>query len=582
VKLAELCIRRPVFATMLVLLFVVLGAMSYVRLGVDLFPNVDFPITSISTTLKGASVEEVETRVTKPLEESINQIQGIDELSSQTKEGLSRIVVQFKLERDGAEAAQDVRDKVSVVLAQLPEDVDPPVVVKFDFDASPIMRIAVSGQRDPREITEIARKRIKEDIETLSGVGSVTIIGGEERAVQIYVDTDKLDAYDLSIGQVRRALAAQNIEVPGGRIDQGSRELVLRTMGRLPRVEDFNDLIVGTLGERPVMTDAHAHPAARHADADVAVRAADPDAHPGRHRDARGHADVAVRATHADPGGHRHARGHADLAVLAADPGAGLAQEAVGPHVPVPAERRPVARRTRRTRDEDAATALLSAGSDHRGGPPHARRSTFAPAPLYPIIDGADLDARARLIDAVLAAGTPWLQLRCKGTPADAFLRAAMELVARAARRSARVIVNDRLDVALAAGAAGVHLGQHDLPLGAARRIAGDAFTIGVSTHDVAEARAAADGGADYVGFGPMFATASKADTRPRRTLEDLARVRAAVAIPIVAIGGIGADSAAAVLDAGADAVAVIGALEAAPDPAAFVARVLALGRARG
>lgn len=252
-KLAELCIRRPVFATMLVMLFVVLGAMSYLRLGVDLYPNVDFPIASISTTLKGASVEEVETRVTKPIEEGVNQIQGIDELSSSTKEGLSRVLVQFQLERDGADAAQDVRDKVAIVMAQLPEDVDPPVVVKFDFDASPIMRIAVSGDRDPRELTEIARKRIKEDIETLAGVGSVTIIGGEERAVQIYVDTDKLDAYALSIGQVRRALAAQNIEVPGGRIDQGSRELVLRTMGRLPKVEDFNDLIVGRLGERPVM-----------------------------------------------------------------------------------------------------------------------------------------------------------------------------------------------------------------------------------------------------------------------------------------------------------------------------------------
>ena len=252
-KLAELCIRRPVFATMLVMLFVVLGAMSYMRLGVDLYPNVDFPIASISTTLKGASVEEVETRVTKPIEEGVNQIQGIDELSSQTKEGLSRVLVQFQLERNGADAAQDVRDKVAIVMAQLPEDVDPPVVVKFDFDASPIMRIAVSGDRDPRELTEIARKRIKEDIETLSGVGSVTIIGGEERAVQVYVDTDKLDAYNLSIGQVRRALAAQNIEVPGGRIDQGSRELVLRTMGRLPKVEDFNDLIVGRLGERPVM-----------------------------------------------------------------------------------------------------------------------------------------------------------------------------------------------------------------------------------------------------------------------------------------------------------------------------------------
>jgi HAE1 family hydrophobic/amphiphilic exporter-1 len=253
VKLAELCIRRPVFATMLVVLFVVLGMMSYARLGVDLFPNVDFPITSVSTTLKGASVEEVETRVTKPIEEAVNQIQGIDELSSTTKEGVSRVLVQFQLERDNADAAQDVRDKVSTVLAQLPEGVDTPVVVKFDLDASPIMRIAVSGDRDAREITEIARKRIKEDIETLAGVGSVTIIGGEERAIQIYVDTDKLDAYNLSIADVRRALSAQNVEVPGGRIDQGSRELVLRTMGRMARVEDFNDLIVGTLGERPIM-----------------------------------------------------------------------------------------------------------------------------------------------------------------------------------------------------------------------------------------------------------------------------------------------------------------------------------------
>jgi hydrophobic/amphiphilic exporter-1 (mainly G- bacteria), HAE1 family len=253
VKLAEICIRRPVFATMLVLLFVVLGAMSYRGLGVDLYPNVDFPITSVTSTLKGASVEEVETRVTKPIEEAVNQIEGIDELSSVTKEGTSRVLVQFVLERDNAEAAQDVRDKVATTLAKLPQDMDPPVVVKFDLDASPVMRIAVSGERAPRELTEIARKKIKEDIETISGVGSVTIIGGQERAVQIYVDTDKLDAYDLSITQVRRALQSQNVELPGGRIDQGSRELVLRTMGRLPRIEDFNELVIARLGDRPLL-----------------------------------------------------------------------------------------------------------------------------------------------------------------------------------------------------------------------------------------------------------------------------------------------------------------------------------------
>ncbi|MFM7140436.1 MAG: efflux RND transporter permease subunit, partial [Alphaproteobacteria bacterium] len=252
-KLAEVCIRRPVFATMLVTLFVVLGLLSYQSLGVDLFPNVDFPITTVTATLKGASVEEVETRVTKPIEEAVNTIEGIDELSSVTKEGFSRVLVQFVLERKNSEAAQDVRDKVATILTKLPQGMDPPVVAKFDLDASPVMRIAVSGDRDPRELTEIARKRIKEDIETLGGVGSVTIIGGRDRAVQIQVDTDKLDAYNLSIAQVRRALQGQNIEVPGGRIDQGSRELVLRTMGRIERVEDFPDLIVGRLGDRPVM-----------------------------------------------------------------------------------------------------------------------------------------------------------------------------------------------------------------------------------------------------------------------------------------------------------------------------------------
>lgn len=251
-KIAEVCIRRPVFATMLIALFVVLGMISYRSLGVDLFPNVDFPITTITATLKGASVEEVETRVTKPIEEAVNQIQGIDELSSVTKEGFSRVLVQFVLERDNAQAAQDVRDKVSTILAKLPQGMDPPVVVKFDLDASPVMRVAVSGSRDARELTEVARKAIKEDIETIEGVGSVTIIGGRERAVQIDVDTDKLDAYGLSIGQVRRALQGQNIEVPGGRIDQGSRELVLRTMGRMERVEDFDDLVIGHLGDRSV------------------------------------------------------------------------------------------------------------------------------------------------------------------------------------------------------------------------------------------------------------------------------------------------------------------------------------------
>lgn len=211
------------------------------------------------------------------------------------------------------------------------------------------------------------------------------------------------------------------------------------------------------------------------------------------------------------------------------------------------------------------------------GEPPHARRLTFVPAAFYPIVDCADASTRRALVDALLEAGVPWLQLRCKGTPASSFLAAARALVAAAGAHGARVIVNDRLDVALASGADGVHLGQDDLPLADARRIAGERLVIGVSTHDVAEARAAEDGGADYVGFGPMFPTTSKADAHPQRTLDELARVRAAITIPIVAIGGITEETAPSVLAAGADAVAMIGALSSAPDPRTLAERLLAL-----
>src|SRR5262245_53833452 len=251
-RFADVFIRRPVFATMLIASLVVLGLFSYSTLGLDLFPNIDFPIVTVTTTLKGASVEEMETGVTKGIEEAINTIDGIDEMRSVTKEGLSSLVVQFVLEKSRDIAAQDVRDKVSRVVAQLPVGTDPPVVEKFDMDAIPVLGIAVSGRRNLREVTEITRKQVKEDIETLSGVGQVILIGGEERAVDVYVDPDRLTAQGLAIGQVRSAIQQQNLELPGGRLDQTRRELVVRTMGRLEAVPDFDDLIVAHVGDRPL------------------------------------------------------------------------------------------------------------------------------------------------------------------------------------------------------------------------------------------------------------------------------------------------------------------------------------------
>src|SRR5690349_12542295 len=251
-RFADVFIRRPVFATMLIASLVVLGLFSYARLGLDLFPNIDFPIVTVTTTLKGASVEEMETGVTKVIEEAVNTIDGIDELHSVTKEGLSSLVVQFVLEKSRDIAAQDVRDKVASVLAQLPVGTDPPVIDKFDVDAVPVMSIAMSGRRSLREVTELARKQVKEDIETLSGVGQVIMLGGEERAVNVYVDPDRLTAQNLSIGAVRTAIQQQNLELPGGRLDQTRRELVVRTMGRIERVPEFGDLIVAHQGDRPL------------------------------------------------------------------------------------------------------------------------------------------------------------------------------------------------------------------------------------------------------------------------------------------------------------------------------------------
>ncbi len=250
--IADLCIKRPVFATMINLFIVVLGWFSLRDIGIDQLPNVELPIVTVTTTLRGASPEEMETSVTKPLEEIINTIQGIDELSSTTLEGVSAITIQFQLERNRDVAAQDVRDKVNTILARLPEGTDPPIIDKFDLDAIPVLSISVSAPRDLREITHIADKVLKQNLETVKDVGSVTIAGGRVRAVQIGVDIDKLRAYSLTIDDVRRALLRQNLEIPGGRLNQSPRELVVRTLGRMEAVADFNTLIIANFGGQPV------------------------------------------------------------------------------------------------------------------------------------------------------------------------------------------------------------------------------------------------------------------------------------------------------------------------------------------
>ncbi|SFI16085.1 efflux RND transporter permease subunit [Planctomicrobium piriforme] len=251
-NIAEICIRRPVFTWVLVAIPAVLGMVAYTELGVDLFPKVEFPVASITATLPGASAEEIETTVTKPLEEAINTVSGLDEIQSTSREGASTIIVRFVLEKDIDVAVQEVRDKVSSILKQLPDDIETPVVNKFDLDASPIMTLGVAGRRDEREVTELTKRKIQEVLQTVPGVGSIFLTGGRSRAVNVILDLDRLSALDISVEEVRQALVSQNMELPGGIVDQGPRELVLRTLGRIRETRLFSELIVTNRNGYPI------------------------------------------------------------------------------------------------------------------------------------------------------------------------------------------------------------------------------------------------------------------------------------------------------------------------------------------
>src|SRR6266849_6653138 len=251
-SLSEICIRRPVFATMLVVSLVVLGLASLRTLGVDLFPKVDIPTVTVTTRLEGASPEEIESQITKRIEEVVNTISGLDELRSTTIEGQSQIFVSFVLDKDIETAANEVREKVSTVMRDFPPGTDAPVIERFDPDSSPIMAVVISGARLPREVTEIADKKVKRQLETIKDIGAVTLVGDRKREIQVYVDPDRLTAYNLSSQQVKDAIRKQNTEIPGGRLTWEAREEGLRTLGRIEEAGAFNDIIVADIKGAPV------------------------------------------------------------------------------------------------------------------------------------------------------------------------------------------------------------------------------------------------------------------------------------------------------------------------------------------
>src|SRR5918995_1840341 len=251
-KLAEICIRRPVFATMIVLSLVVVGAASFFKLGVDRFPSVDLPTVSVRIGLPGGSPEEVESLITQQVEEVVNTVDGIDELRSISGQGTSLVIATFKLDRNLETAAQDVRDRVSTLGRRLPDDATPPVVQKFDNDSTPVLSISLTANRSIRELTELADKTARVQLERVGGVGEVRAVGGLDRAISVWIDAERLAAYQISISQIRQALERQNADVPGGNVTTGKEELTLRTLGRFTDPRQFHDLVIANVNGAPV------------------------------------------------------------------------------------------------------------------------------------------------------------------------------------------------------------------------------------------------------------------------------------------------------------------------------------------
>lgn len=251
-KLAETCVKYPVFTVMLIAFLVTLGVFSFRGLGVDLFPKADPATISVHVTLPGATPEEVITGVVLPLEDAISSVSGIDEMTVYTGEGFAWITCTFVLERDIEGAAQDIREKVAGAINRLPPSTLPPVITKQDPDSDPILTVMVSGPVSRRELTEIADKQVRRAIQTVDGVGSVTYNGGQERQIRVLLDAQKLTSHNLTVLDVRDALQRENIEAPGGRMIQGPQEFGLRTLGRVPTADQFGEIVIATRGGNPV------------------------------------------------------------------------------------------------------------------------------------------------------------------------------------------------------------------------------------------------------------------------------------------------------------------------------------------
>lgn len=242
--LAAISVRRPVLASVIILVFVVVGVLGYFRLPVDRFPKIDFPTVSIVTRQDGATPKEIETEITDKIEEAVNTVAGIDELRSVSSEGISQVLVAFVLEKNVDVAAQEVRDRIARIIPELPEGVDAPIIEKLDPDAAPIMNIALVANKPVRDITEYADKVLRRQLESVGGVGQITLLGGRLRQINVWLDPMRLRSYNMTAADVQRGLRAQNVQIPAGNVKNAASEAGFRVVGKAKSIEEIGLIVL--------------------------------------------------------------------------------------------------------------------------------------------------------------------------------------------------------------------------------------------------------------------------------------------------------------------------------------------------
>jgi hydrophobe/amphiphile efflux-1 (HAE1) family protein len=246
--LAAISVRRPVFASVIILVFVVVGVLGYSRLPVDRFPKIEFPTVAVVTRQDGATPREVESEITDRIEEAVNTVAGIDELRSISSEGISQVLVSFVLEKDIDVAAQEVRDRIARIIPELPEGTDTPIIEKLDPDAAPVMNLALVAEKPVREITEYADKVLRRQLESVPGVGQITLLGGRLRQINVWLDPVRLRSFGLTAVDIQRSLRAQNVQIPAGTVKNAASEAGFRVVGKARSLRELEELVVRESG----------------------------------------------------------------------------------------------------------------------------------------------------------------------------------------------------------------------------------------------------------------------------------------------------------------------------------------------